>query len=103
MYVRTAPLAGETANGSFPDVAVSTMGAICTNAEQAIEGPKRFAYIRNFTPKPMTDTEALCSSAAQIALDVAARAIVVVTTSGRGAYLVSKYRPVVPVFVVTSD
>lgn len=31
-----APLAGETANGNFPDKAVSTMAAIVANAEVGV-------------------------------------------------------------------
>lgn len=77
--------AGETANGSFPDTTVATMAAICANAEDSVEANARYNYIRNFTPKPMKDTEALCSSAVQVTFDAKAAAIVVITTSGRGA------------------
>lgn len=51
----------------------------------------------------MSGAEAVCSSAAQTALDIKAVGIVVITISGRAAALVSKYRPKVPVFVVSPD
>jgi pyruvate kinase len=58
-------LSGETANGEFPKVAVSTMAAIVTNAEHAQNNLSLFNFIRNHTAKPMVDIEAICSSAVQ--------------------------------------
>jgi pyruvate kinase len=58
-------LSGETANGEFPDEAVSTMAAIVTNAEHAQNNRSLYNFIRNHTSKPMSDAEAICSSAVQ--------------------------------------
>ncbi|EFJ51783.1 hypothetical protein VOLCADRAFT_120419 [Volvox carteri f. nagariensis] len=96
-------LSGETANGSFPEAAVATMAAICVNAEHMVETTKRFNFLRNHTPKPMTGAEAVCSGAAMTAIDIDAKLMVCITTSGRAPALVSKYRPQVPVMVVTPD
>ena len=130
-------LSGETANGEFPDEAVSTMAAIVTNAEHAQNNRSLYNFIRNHTSKPMTDAEAICSSAVQTvsrlavfcvllptdkgpccsltatdcsaclprvqAMDMGARAIVLLTSSGRAGRLVAKYRPEVPVFAATND
>lgn len=63
-------LSGETANGAFPDVAVSTMAAICQNAEQMVTGHRRFDFLRNSTPKPMCDAEAVASAAVMTAMDI---------------------------------
>ena len=96
-------LSGETANGDFPDAAVSTMAAIMQNAEQLVETQRLFKFIRNRTPKPMSDAESICNSAVQTAIDIKARAILVLTSSGRAAGLVSEYRPRQPVFVMTDN
>ncbi|GLC61308.1 hypothetical protein PLESTB_001741900 [Pleodorina starrii] len=96
-------LSGETANGSFPEPAVATMAAICVNAEHMVETNKRFNFLRNHTPKPMTGAEAVCSGAVMTAIDTDAKLMVCITTSGRAPALVSKYRPAVPVMVVTPD
>lgn len=66
-------LSGETANGAFPDVAVSTMAAICQNAEQMVTGHRRFDFLRNSTPKPMPDAEAVASAAVMAAIDIKVR------------------------------
>ncbi len=58
-------LSGETANGDFPTDAVATMAAIVTNAEHAQNNRSLYNFIRNHTSKPMTDVEAICSSAVQ--------------------------------------
>jgi pyruvate kinase len=58
-------LSGETANGDFPREAVATMAAIVTNAEHAQNNRSLYNFIRNHTSKPMTDVEAICSSAVQ--------------------------------------
>lgn len=79
------------------------MAAICVNAEQMVEVNKRFSFLRNHTPKPMTGAEAVCSGAVMTALDTAAKAIICVTSSGRAPALVAKYRPGAPVLVVTPD
>jgi pyruvate kinase len=96
-------LSGETANGAFPAVAVATMHAITQNAEQIIDARRRFDFLRSQVPSPLESAEAVASSAVQMALDMDAQAIFCFTTSGRAAPLISKYRPPVPVFVVTED
>lgn len=96
-------LSGETANGSFPETAVSTMAAICRNAEQIASGARRYDFLRNYTPKPLSDSEAVASAAVMAAMDIRAKIILVLTTSGRGAKLVSKYRPKMPIVVVSPN
>lgn len=79
------------------------MAAICKNAEEMVDTNKRYNFIRNQTPKPMYGAEAVCSGAVQTAIDCNAKAIICITASGRAPALVSKYRPGVPVIVVTPD
>ena len=75
-------LSGETANGGFPEAAVATMAAICQNAEQMVDGGKRYNFLHDYTPKPVSDAEAVCGAAVQCAIDMGAKAIVVLTTTG---------------------
>ena len=96
-------LSGESANGKFPDLAVATMAAIVQNAEEGVSVQETFKYIRNFTPKPMTAYEATCSSAVEAAIDMDAKLIAIVTNALRPALLVAKYRPPVPVIVLTNN
>ena len=79
------------------------MAAICVNAEHMVEVNKRFNFLRNHTPKPMAGAEAVCSGAVMSAMDTGAKAIICITASGRAPALVSKYRPPLPVMVVTPD
>jgi len=39
-------LSGETANGDFPDTAVSTMAAIVANAETGVDYYSQYSFIR---------------------------------------------------------
>jgi pyruvate kinase len=75
-------LSGETANGDFPVDAVATMAAICQNAETMVDIGKRYNYLHNHTPKPVSNAEAVCSAAVQCAMDSNAKAIIVLTTTG---------------------
>jgi len=96
-------LSGETANGQFPELVVSTMAALCQNAEEMVDADKLYNFLRNHTPKPMMGVEAICSGAVQTAMDSKAKAILCITTSGRAPALVSKFRPPMPVLVVTTE
>ncbi|KAF5842973.1 pyruvate kinase [Dunaliella salina] len=96
-------LSGETANGQFPELVVSTMGALCQNAEEMVDADKLYNFLRNHTPKPMMGVEAICSGAVQTAMDSKAKAILCITTSGRAPAMVSKFRPPMPVLVVTTE
>lgn len=62
--------AGESANGAYPEVAVSTMAQIARNAEIGVNFYQSFDYIRTFTPKPIGTVEAVCSAIAKNAVDV---------------------------------
>eukprot|EP00960_Hanusia_phi_P011873 345992-Hanusia_phi.AAC.1 len=96
-------LSGETANGSFPDTAVSIMSAIVVNAERGIDKPDVYNFIRNWTPKPMSLKETITSSAIQASFDMRAALIVVITNDARTASLISKWKPISPVIVVTTS
>ena len=96
-------LSGETANGAFPAKAVSTMSAITKNAEEGLEGDLTYQNVWNNTPKPVSPLEAVSSGAVKACLDMGARAMVVFADVMLPATLVSKYKPPVPIVVVTTN
>ncbi|KAF9405931.1 Pyruvate kinase [Podila epigama] len=94
-------LSGETAKGAYPLEAVRTMHETCVLAESAICYPPLFNELRDLTPRPTRTTETVASSAVSAAHEQAAGAIIVLTTSGTTARLVSKYRPKCPIICLT--
>ena len=100
-------LSGETAKGLFPVVAVRTMASICVEAESAINYGKLYLATRNtvigdISFATMETPEAIASSSVKTAHDMKAKMIVVLTESGNTARLVAKYRPPIPILVLTS-
>jgi len=96
-------LSGETAKGNYPIEAVTTMHRVCREAESAIYYSSLFRELRQATPKPLSSDEATASSAVTAAFESNVAALIVLTTSGTSARLVSKYRPPVPILTVTRD
>ncbi|KAI9506268.1 Pyruvate kinase [Coemansia sp. RSA 1358] len=96
-------LSGETAKGNYPLHAVQMMGEIAHLAESTIAYPPLFNEIRAAIKLPVGTTEATCSSAVNAALEQNAKAIICITTTGSSARLLSKYRPEIPILVVTRN
>lgn len=96
-------LSGETAKGKYPLEAVQVMSKLCREAEAAVFYQSIFNEIRATTPRPCDTTEASASSAVNASLEQDAKAILVLTTTGDTAGLVSKYRPQIPIFCITRD
>ncbi|KAF9180380.1 Pyruvate kinase, partial [Haplosporangium sp. Z 767] len=96
-------LSGETAKGAYPLEAVKTMHETCILAESAICYPPLFNELRDLTPRPTSTTETVASSAVSAAHEQNAGAIIVLTTSGTTARLVSKYRPMCPIICLTRN
>ena len=97
-------LSGETANGSHPLAAITYMARTCVEAEGMLNHDKLFISIREATLKNgfIGSTEAVASSAVKTSVDMGAKAIIVCSETGNTARLVAKYRPAVPVLVLTS-
>ncbi|KAL1915734.1 uncharacterized protein VTP21DRAFT_6493 [Calcarisporiella thermophila] len=96
-------LSGETAKGIYPLEAVSTMHETCVLAESVICYPPLFNELRALQPRPTETTETVASSAVSAAHEQQAGAILVLTTSGKSARLVAKYRPSVPIIPITRN
>lgn len=93
-------LSGETAVGKFPVETVKAMAKIIENAEKAINYIKRFLSL-DIEIKSITDavSHASCSAA----IDLNAKAIIVVTQSGSTARKLSRFRPHMPIIAATSS
>ncbi|KAI8093403.1 pyruvate kinase [Halteromyces radiatus] len=96
-------LSGETAKGNYPVEAVRTMHDVCQLAESVICYPAVFNELRSLTALPTQTTETIACAAVSAAHEQDAGAIVVLTTSGNSARLISKYRPYAPIIVVTRN
>ena len=92
-------LSAETAVGDHPARVVEVMTDIVEDAEASDE----YAELREQRVPGAADTQtdALARSARYLARDVDARAVVAVSESGYTARKVAKYRPAMPVVVVT--
>jgi len=96
-------LSGETAKGSYPKEAVSMMHDTCLLAEVAIPYVSFFDELRGLMPRPADTVESIAMSAVGASLELNAGAILVLTTSGSTARILSKYRPVCPIIMVTRN
>jgi pyruvate kinase len=112
-------LSGETAKGSYPKEAVCMMHDTCLLAEVAIPYVSFFDELRNMMPRPVDTVESIAMSAVGASLELNAGAILVLTTryvqndgfrdltntffSGSTARILSKYRPVCPIIMVTRN
>ncbi len=91
-------LSGETAAGEFPVQSVAAMAKILERAEKHIE------YIQPIEHFAIKNTsEALSHSAATLAKDLDAKAIVVCTRTGGTARMVSRFRPNINILGLTTD
>lgn len=96
-------LSGETAKGDYPVEAVTMMHETCLLAEVAIPYVNAFDELRKLAPIPCPTTETCAMAAVSASLEQNAGAILVLTTSGTTARLVSKYRPVCPIIMVSRN
>ncbi|KAI0158316.1 pyruvate kinase [Xylariaceae sp. FL1272] len=94
-------LSGETAKGSYPDLAVREMHEACLKAENSIPYVSHFEDLCSIVKRPVSVTESCAMAAVRASLDLNAGGIIVLSTSGDSARLLSKYRPVCPIFMVT--
>jgi pyruvate kinase len=94
-------LSEETAMGANPVGAVSMMARIAASAEKIFPFTEWGSLVGGDSANPLY--EALACSAAQIAEDIDAAAIVAFTQSGSTARLLAKQRPRQPILAPTPD
>jgi pyruvate kinase len=95
-------LSGETAKGAYPIETVDMMSKICTDAESAINYDVLFNTVKDSSPDCGPDESVACA-AVKCATEQNAKAIITMTTSGRTARLLAKYRPACPIIPVSKD
>ncbi|KAH8894055.1 PK-domain-containing protein [Thozetella sp. PMI_491] len=96
-------LSGETAKGNYPELAVQEMGAACLMAENSIPYINLFEEMMSLASRPLSVNESCATAAVRSSIDLNAGGIIVLSTSGDTARLLSKYRPVCPIFMVTRN
>ncbi|KAI1492755.1 pyruvate kinase [Biscogniauxia mediterranea] len=96
-------LSGETAKGSYPQEAVHEMHEACLKAENSIPYVSHFEEMCSLVRRPVSVVESCAMAAVRASLDLNAGGIIVLSTSGDSARLLSKYRPVCPIFMVTRN
>jgi pyruvate kinase len=96
-------LSGETAKGAYPILAVQMMAETCYLAESTICYPPLFNELRSLTKRPTATTETVAMAAVAAALEQNAGAIIVMSTSGNTARLISKFRPSCPILTLTRN
>ena len=94
-------LSGETAAGAYPVESLKTMAKIAMRAEADIDYKKRFR-MQEVCQKPDI-TDAISRATVTTAHDLDARMIITVTTSGKTARMISRYRPECQILGCTTD
>ena len=93
-------LSGETAAGKYPVETVSTMSEIVEEAELHIHYDKRF---RNTDFKIKNKLDAISHATCGMAIDIAAKAIVVTSMSGMTVRMVSRFRPPIDIIGMATN
>jgi pyruvate kinase len=96
-------LSGETAKGDYPVEAVREMHETCLKAENTIPYVSHYDEMTKLIRPPVSIVEACAMDAVNSSLKLNAGGIIVLSTSGESARLLSKYRPVCPIFMVTRN
>eukprot|EP00442_Polarella_glacialis_P029827 CAMPEP_0115117952 /NCGR_PEP_ID=MMETSP0227-20121206/44205_1 /TAXON_ID=89957 /ORGANISM="Polarella glacialis, Strain CCMP 1383" /LENGTH=215 /DNA_ID=CAMNT_0002519135 /DNA_START=1 /DNA_END=648 /DNA_ORIENTATION=- len=99
-------LSGETANGMFPEAAVSTMRRICEQAENVLDYSALYLNMRTQMlqgGQRMSPVESVCSAAVKATIDSPIPLIIALTETGATARLIAKYKPECPILAITAS
>lgn len=94
-------LSKETAIGKHSIAAVKTLSQVCQEAENAIFYTQMFKELVLTTPRPTDIVHSIAIAAVEASVRAQAAAIIVVTTTGRSATLIARYRPPCVIVAVT--
>ena len=96
----TVMLSAESAAGDFPVQSVASMTDIITEVENHVDSP---IYFKNYEVESGNAQESLVSSAAKLAEQIGAKAIISMTETGSTAFSIAKHRPKADIFVFTNN
>lgn len=94
-------LSGETAAGDYPEIVVDTMATIARSTEDSIDYKEWYYNHKLDLGKDCANAIATAACSAAHSLD--AKAIVVLSKSGKTAQLISNYRPACPIIAAVVD
>lgn len=92
-------LSAETASGHYPEESVAVMHRVALKAETGLD----YLHVHQVRPRRGEAPESVALAAVEIAEEVAARAILACTRSGRTVRALSRYRPRAPILGIASD
>ncbi|RZC34620.1 PK domain containing protein [Asbolus verrucosus] len=85
-----------------PDAALlESICLICKSAEGAVYQKELFKNLCSLKKPPIEPIESICMAAVEASFKSNAAAIILITTSGRSAKLISRYRPRCPIIALT--
>lgn len=96
-------LSGETATGLHPTLVVETMRKIILEIERT---EYKYDLGDELQPQPHSPTlasDAICYNACNLAKDISADALIGMTQSGYTGFMLSSYRPKVPLYIFTKE
>eukprot|EP00121_Abeoforma_whisleri_P015601 Awhi_evm1s14361 len=96
-------LSGETAKGLYAVETVEMMGKTCIEAESAFYYRTAFDDLRATKSHFGSTSETIALAAVEASFEQKLAGIIVLTTTGSTARMVSKYRPRCPIFMVTRN
>lgn len=95
-------LSGETASGAYPAESVAIMHKICREAAACVFHRRWYDEIKN-SAELADVTEATAIAAVGASFKMNASAIIALSTTGRTAWLLSKFHPRSPIILVTRN
>ncbi|KII74087.1 Pyruvate kinase PKLR [Thelohanellus kitauei] len=93
-------LSGESANGKYPVQAVKTLHDICHAAEKMYRTKRMFEAVKH-SFNSMSAEQATAVAAVEISYNLHLDGIIVLTTTGKTAQIVSQFRPRCLIFALT--
>lgn len=96
-------LSGETAKGDYPVEAVKMMHLVSLEAEAAMFTVSIFSELSLQTASPTEPSIAIAIAAVSAATKLPAQAIIALSTTGKTAHKLSKYKPRCPIITVSRN
>jgi len=96
-------LSGETAMGAYPVLVVETMSKIISEVESTVYDYDKDDILAPQAHSPSFLSDAVCYSACKLAKDAKATALIGMTQSGYTGFMLSSYRPKVPLYIFSKE